>query len=120
MNRTVLVCDDAVSMRTMLSDILQRAGLTVVGEASTGAMAVEKYCELHPDLVTMDIVMPEMSGIEAVRAITTFDPRARIVMCSALGQQAFVTAAIRAGAKEFVVKPFEPSHVLEAVQRVLS
>ena len=119
MNNTVLVCDDAVFMRTMIGDILTQAGLEVIGEADSGAQAVEKYKALKPDLVTMDIIMPEMGGIEAVREITTFDPQARILMCSAMGQQALVAEAIPAGATDFVVKPFQPSRVLEAVQRVL-
>ena len=119
MNNTVLVCDDAVFMRTMLGDILTQAGHEVVGEADSGAAAVEKYKQLKPDLVTMDIIMPEMGGIEAVKAITNFDPQARVLMCSAMGQQALVAEAIQAGAKDFVVKPFQPSRVLEAVQRVL-
>ena len=120
MSHTVLVCDDAVFMRTMLADILQQAGFIVVGEAETGGRAVEQYKALRPDLVTMDIVMPDMGGIDAVRAITTFDPNARIVMCSAMGQQALVVDAIEAGARDFIVKPFQPSRVLEAVQRVLT
>jgi two-component system chemotaxis response regulator CheY len=115
----VLVCDDAIFMRTMISDILTQAGYEVVGEAETGAQAVERYKTLRPELVTMDIVMPDMGGIEAVREIVTFDPSARILMCSAMGQQALVIEAIQAGAKDFVVKPFQPSRVLEAVQRVL-
>ncbi|MBA3405200.1 MAG: response regulator [Gemmatimonadaceae bacterium] len=119
MNNTVLVCDDAVFMRTMIGDILTQAGLEVVGEAESGAQAVEQYMALRPDLVTMDIIMPEMGGIEAVRAITGFDPHARVLMCSAMGQQSLVAEAIQAGAKDFVVKPFQPSRVLEAVQRVL-
>ena len=119
MNNTVLVCDDAVFMRTMIGDILTQAGLEVVGEAESGAQAVEQYMALRPDLVTMDIIMPEMGGIEAVRAITEFDPQARVLMCSAMGQQSLVAEAIQAGAKDFVVKPFQPSRVLEAVQRVL-
>ena len=119
MNNTVLVCDDAVFMRTMIGDILTQAGLEVVGEADSGAQAVEKYKQLKPDLVTMDIIMPEMGGIEAVKEITRFDPQARVLMCSAMGQQALVAEAIQAGAKDFVVKPFQPSRVLEAVQRVL-
>ncbi|MBA3340916.1 MAG: response regulator [Gemmatimonadaceae bacterium] len=119
MNNTVLVCDDAVFMRTMISDILTQAGLEVVGEAASGAQAVERYKALRPDLVTMDIIMPEMGGIEAVKEITAFDPQARVLMCSAMGQQALVAEAIEAGAKDFVVKPFQPSRVLEAVQRVL-
>lgn len=119
MNNTVLVCDDAVFMRAMIGDILTQAGLEVVGEADSGAQAVEKYKQLKPDLVTMDIIMPEMGGIDAVKEITNFDPHARVLMCSAMGQQALVAEAIQAGAKDFVVKPFQPSRVLEAVQRVL-
>ncbi len=119
MNNTVLVCDDAVFMRTMIGDILTQAGLEVIGEADSGAQAVEKYKALRPDLVTMDIIMPEMGGIEAVKEITSFDPQARVLMCSAMGQHALVAEAIQAGAKDFVVKPFQPSRVLEAVQRVL-
>jgi two-component system, chemotaxis family, chemotaxis protein CheY len=118
-NNTVLVCDDAVFMRTMIGDILTQAGLEVIGEADSGTQAVEKYKALKPDLVTMDIIMPEMGGIEAVKQITQLDPAARILMCSAMGQQALVAEAIQAGAKDFVVKPFQPSRVLEAVQRVL-
>ena len=120
MNQTVLVCDDAIFMRTMISDILSQAGFEVVGEAESGLQAVEKYRMLKPDLVTMDIVMPDMGGIEAVREICKDDPEARILMCSAMGQQALVVEAIQAGAKDFVVKPFQPSRVLEAVQRVLA
>ena len=120
MNQTVLVCDDAIFMRTMISDILSQAGFEVVGEAESGLQAVEKYRMLKPDLVTMDIVMPDMGGIEAVREICKDDPSAKILMCSAMGQQALVVEAIQAGAKDFVVKPFQPSRVLEAVQRVLA
>jgi two-component system chemotaxis response regulator CheY len=115
----VLVCDDAIFMRTMISDILSQAGFDVVGEAESGVQAVDKYRQLKPDLVTMDIVMPDMGGIEAVREICKTDPDAKILMCSAMGQQALVVEAIQAGAKDFVVKPFQPSRVLEAVQRVL-
>jgi two-component system chemotaxis response regulator CheY len=115
----VLVCDDAIFMRTMIGDILNQAGFEVVGEAESGLQAVQKYRELKPDLVTMDIVMPDMGGIEAVREICKQDPEAKILMCSAMGQQALVVEAIQAGAKDFVVKPFQPSRVLEAVQRVL-
>ena len=120
MNHTVLVCDDAIFMRTMISDILSQAGFEVVGEADSGVQAVEKYHQLKPDLVTMDIVMPDMGGIEAVREICKSHPEAKILMCSAMGQQALVVEAIQAGAKDFVVKPFQPSRVLEAVQRVLA
>lgn len=120
MSGTVLICDDAIFMRTMIGDILRQAGFDVVGEAGNGRDAVEKYRELRPDFVTMDIVMPDMGGIDAVREIVEEDPRARILMCSAMGQQALVVEAIQAGARDFVVKPFQPSRVLEAVQRVLS
>ena len=120
MSHTVLVCDDALFMRTMVGDILQKAGFEVVGEAETGVQAIEKYKQLRPDLVTMDIVMPELGGIDAVREICKHDPGARVLMCSAMGQQALVVEAIQAGAKDFVVKPFVPGRVLEAVQRVLA
>jgi two-component system chemotaxis response regulator CheY len=118
-SHTVLVCDDAIFMRTMISDILSQAGFEIIGEAENGVQAVERYDQLKPDLVTMDIVMPDMGGIEAVREICQKDPEAKILMCSAMGQQALVVEAIQAGAKDFVVKPFQPSRVLEAVQRVL-
>ena len=120
MKSSVLICDDALFMRTMIKDILSEAGYNVVGEASTGAEAVASYRELQPSLVTMDIVMPEMGGIDAVREIIADDPNAKILMCSAMGQQALVIEALQAGAKDFIVKPFQPSRVLEAVQRVLS
>ena len=119
MSHTVLICDDAIFMRTMISDILAQSGYEIVGEAETGVQAIERYKQLKPDLVTMDIVMPDLGGIEAVREIVKFDPAARILMCSAMGQQALVVEAIQAGARDFVVKPFQPSRVLEAVQRVL-
>ncbi len=119
MAHRVLICDDAIFMRTMIADILTGAGYEVVGEAESGLQAVERYKALLPDLVTMDIVMPSMGGIEAVRAICKESPEAKILMCSAMGQQALVVEAIQAGAKDFVVKPFQPSRVLEAVQRVL-
>lgn len=114
-----MICDDAIFMRAMIGDILKQAGFEVVGEAETGTEAVEKYRELRPDLVTMDIVMPDMGGIDAVRAIIAEFPDAQILMCSAMGQQALVVEAVQAGARDFVVKPFQPSRVLEAVQRVL-
>ncbi|MGH7457911.1 MAG: response regulator [Longimicrobiaceae bacterium] len=120
MSQTVLICDDAIFMRTMIGDILKQAGFDIAGEAETGVQAVDKYKELKPDLVTMDIVMPDMGGIDAVREIVQEDAEARILMCSAMGQQALVIEAIQAGARDFVVKPFQPSRVLEAVQRVLS
>jgi two-component system, chemotaxis family, chemotaxis protein CheY len=119
MARTVLICDDALFMRSMLADILEQAGFDVVGQAETGAEAVKQYRDLQPSLVTMDIIMPDMGGIDAVREIVKEFPEANILMCSAMGQQALVIEAIQAGARDFVVKPFQPSRVLEAVQRVL-
>jgi two-component system chemotaxis response regulator CheY len=115
----VLVVDDAIFMRKMISDILEGNDMEIVGEADTGALAVEKYKELKPDLVTMDIIMPEMNGIDAVRQIISSDSQARIVMCSALGQQALVQDALAAGAKDFLIKPFNPSRVIEVVSKIL-
>jgi two-component system chemotaxis response regulator CheY len=115
----ILICDDAIFMRTMIADILTGAGYEIAGEAESGLQAVERYKTIKPDLVTMDIVMPDMGGIDAVKAIVAIDPGARILMCSAMGQQSLVVEAIQAGAKDFVVKPFQPARVLEAVQRVL-
>ena len=117
---TVLICDDAAFMRSLLSDILGEAGLEVVGEAQTGTEAIAKFKLLKPDLVTMDILMPEIGGIDAVKEIVRLAPEARVLMCSAIGQHSLVLEAIQAGARDFVVKPFQPSRVLEAVQRVLA
>lgn len=119
MAKGVLIVDDAAFMRMMIKDILSKNGYQVVGEAENGIKAVEKYAELKPDLVIMDITMPEMDGIEAVKRIRAVDPGATIVMCSAMGQQAMVIEAIQAGAKDFIVKPFQPERVLEAVNKVL-
>jgi two-component system chemotaxis response regulator CheY len=116
----VLVVDDAAFMRMMIKDILRKGGYEVIGEAEDGARAIERYKELHPDLVTMDITMPDMDGITAVKEIRKIDPNAMIIMCSAMGQQAMVIDAIQAGARDFVVKPFQPERVIEAVRKVLS
>lgn len=115
----VLVVDDAAFMRMMVKDILTKNGYEVVGEAENGMKAVEKFNELRPDLVTMDITMPEMDGISAVKAIKKIDPKAKIVMCSAMGQQAMVIEAIQAGARDFIVKPFQADRVLEAVRKAV-
>ncbi|MGQ9855545.1 MAG: chemotaxis protein CheY [Fervidobacterium sp.] len=115
----VLVVDDAAFMRMMLKDILTKAGHEVVGEAANGLEAVEKYKELKPDVVTMDITMPEMNGIDAIKEIKKVDPNATVIVCSAMGQQAMVIEAIQAGAKDFIVKPFQAARVIEAVQKVL-
>lgn len=116
---TVLIVDDALFMRMMIRDILSKDGFEVVGEAENGVEAVERYKEMRPDLVTMDIVMPEMDGIEAVRQIMKIDPNAKILMCSAMGQQPLVVEALEAGAKDFIIKPFQPSKVIEAVEKAL-
>ena len=120
MKLRVLIVDDAIFMRKMISDILVENGMEIVGEADTGAKAVEKYMELRPDLVTMDIIMPEMNGIDAVRKIMEFDSKTRIVMCSALGQQALVQEAIAAGAKDFLIKPFNAARVVEVIAKVFN
>lgn len=115
----VLIVDDAAFMRMMIKDILSKNDFEVVGEAANGQEAVEKYKELKPELTTMDITMPEMDGISAVKAIKGFDPAAKIIMCSAMGQQAMVIEAIQAGAKDFIVKPFQPDRVVEAMRKAL-
>ena len=115
----ILIVDDAAFMRMMIKDILTKNGFEVVGEAADGAQAVEKYSELNPDLVTMDITMPEMDGITALKAIKKADANAKIIMCSAMGQQAMVIDAIQAGAKDFIVKPFQAERVLEAIKKTL-
>ena len=115
----VLVVDDAAFMRMMVKDILSKNGYEVVGEAENGARAVEKWQELKPDLTTMDITMPEMDGITAVKDIKKLDPSAKVIMCSAMGQQAMVVEAIQAGARDFIVKPFQPDRVLEAVRKAV-
>jgi two-component system chemotaxis response regulator CheY len=116
----VLIVDDAMFMRRMLSDILEKGGHAVCGEASTGKEAVDRYKEVKPDLVTMDIIMPDMSGIEAVKEIKKIDAEAKILMVSAMGQQALVLEAVQAGALDYVVKPFQPSRVLESIDRIIN
>lgn len=115
----ILVVDDAAFMRMMVKDILVKNGFQVLGEAENGAKAIEKYKELSPDLVIMDITMPEVDGIQAVKEIKKINPNAKIVMCSAMGQQAMVIEAIQAGARDFIVKPFQADRVVEAVRKVL-
>ena len=119
MAKNILICDDAAFMRMMIKDILTKNGYNIVGEAENGAKAVEKYNELKPDLVLMDITMPQMDGIEALKKIKASDPNASIIMCSAMGQQAMVIESIQSGAKDFIVKPFQADRVLEAVQKVV-
>lgn len=116
--KTVLICDDSAFMRTMLAMVLKNASYHVVGEAGNGVQAVARYKELNPDIVTMDITMPEMDGIEALKEIRKLNPNATVVMCSAMGQQAMVIEAIQAGAKDFVVKPFNNDRVVEALRKL--
>jgi two-component system, chemotaxis family, chemotaxis protein CheY len=116
----ILIVDDAAFMRMMLKNIITELGHTVVGEGANGQQAVNLYQELKPDLVTMDITMPEMDGIAAVKEIRSKNPDAKIIMCSAMGQQALVLEAIQSGAKDFIVKPFEKDRIRDAITRVLS
>lgn len=120
MGNRILIVDDAAFMRMMIKDILTKNGYEVVGEAADGSQAVEKYNELKPDLVTMDITMPEKDGIAALKEIKATNPNATVIMCSAMGQQAMVIDAIQAGAKDFIVKPFQADRVIEAIQKALS
>lgn len=119
MSKRVLIVDDAIFMRNMIRDIFVNGGFEVIGEAGNGLEAVERYRELKPDIITMDIVMPFKSGIEATREIVAGDPAAVVVMCSALGQESLVMEAIEAGATDFIVKPFKEDDVLSVVRKVL-
>ena len=115
----ILVADDASFMRQMIREIVEMEGHEVVAEASDGIEAIDEFKNHHPDVVTMDIVMPRRSGIDAVKAILEFDPTARVVMCSALGQETLVTEALQAGAHDFIVKPFKPDSVVNTLKKVL-
>lgn len=115
----ILIVDDAAFMRMMIKDILTKNGYEVVAEAANGLQAVELYKAHQPDLVTMDITMPEMDGIEAVKQIKAVNPAAKVIMCSAMGQQSMVMDAIKAGANDFIVKPFQADRVLEAVKKIV-
>ncbi len=119
MTNRILVVDDAAFMRMMIKDILTKNGYEVVGEAADGVQAVEKFKDLSPDLVTMDITMPEMDGITALKEIKKLDGSAKVIMCSAMGQQAMVIDAIQAGAKDFIVKPFQADRVIEAIKKTM-
>jgi two-component system chemotaxis response regulator CheY len=120
MSVKILIVDDAAFMRMMIKNIVTKNGFEVVGEAENGAQAVKMYEDTKPDLVTMDITMPEMDGIESVKAIKKIDPGARIIMCSAMGQQSMVMEAIQAGAMDFIVKPFKQDRILQAIERVMN
>ncbi len=113
----ILIVDDAAFMRMMIRDVLTKNGFEIVGEAENGQKAIEKYKELTPELVIMDITMPEVDGIQAVKEIKKIDAGAKVIMCSAMGQQAMVIEAIQAGAKDFIVKPFQADRVVEAVKK---
>ena len=119
MAKNILICDDAAFMRMMIKNVLTKGGYNEAGEAENGAKAVEKYKELSPDLVLMDITMPEMDGNQALKEIKAIDGGAKVIMCSAMGQQAMVVESIQAGAKDFIVKPFQEDRVLEAVKKVI-
>lgn len=119
MAKNILIVDDAAFMRMMIKDILTKNGYNIAGEAENGKIAVDKYNEVKPDLVLMDITMPEMDGIQALKTIKGNDPNAMVIMCSAMGQQAMVIEAIQSGAKDFIVKPFQAERVLEAVKKVV-
>ena len=119
MAKNILICDDAAFMRMMIKDILVKNGYNIAGEAENGVKAVEKYQETKPDLVLMDITMPEMDGIQALKKIKAIDANASVVMCSAMGQQAMVIESIQYGARDFIVKPFQPDRVIEAVKKAV-
>jgi two-component system, chemotaxis family, chemotaxis protein CheY len=119
MGKKILIVDDAAFMRMMIRDILGKNGYEVVGEAENGARAIERYKDLIPDLVIMDITMPEVDGIQAVKEIKKVNAEAKIIMCSAMGQQAMAIESIQAGARDFIVKPFQAERVVEAVKKVL-
>ncbi len=116
----ILVVDDAAFMRKMVSDALIKGGHEIVGEAGNGIEAVSRFQELKPEVTTLDITMPEKDGLSALREIIEIDPSARVIMCSALGQESKVLESIKLGAKDFVVKPFQPDRVLEAVGKALA
>ena len=115
----VMICDDAAFMRMIIKDILEKHHLSVVAEAENGIQAVEMYQKYKPDIVMMDINMPEMDGIQALKRIMNIDDEAKVIMCSALGQQGMVIESIKAGALDFIVKPFEENRVIEAIENVL-
>jgi two-component system chemotaxis response regulator CheY len=116
---SVLIADDAAFMRMMLKNVLTEAGYEIVGEAENGAVAVAKHRELKPDLTTMDITMPEMDGLAALKAIRAEDPEARVIMCSAMGQKSMVVESFSAGARDFIVKPFQADRVVSAMEKAL-
>lgn len=119
MAKNVLVCDDAAFMRMMIKDILIKYGYNTIGEAENGRKAVAKYKELSPDLVLMDITMPEMDGIEALKEIMRIDANAKVVMCFVMGEQAMTKKSAQLGAKGFIKKPYHPEDVMETLKKVI-
>lgn len=115
----ILIVDDLTFIKMVLRDLVEKAGFHVVGEASDGEEAVRLYEEKHPDLVLMDITMPKMDGLSALKRIMAIDPAARVIMCSALGQQQLMVQAVQLGAKDFIVKPFRPERVLQSIKKTL-
>ncbi|MEL1238520.1 MAG: response regulator [Liquorilactobacillus nagelii] len=120
MGKKILIVDDAVFMRIKLKDILEKNGYEVAGEAQNGQEAFDQYQEVKPDLVTMDITMPEVDGLEALKMIRKADANAKVIMCSAMGQQGMVMDVIRAGAIDFIVKPFDTERVIKALDKAFS
>ena len=116
----ILVVDDAAFMRRMVIDVLQNGGHEIIGEAANGNEALARYQELRPDVMTLDITMPEKDGLTALRELMALDPTARVVMCSALAQESKVLEAVKAGAKDFIAKPFQASRVLSAIEKVVA
>ncbi len=119
-SKRILVVDDAAFMRMMIKDILVKNSYEIAGEASDGLMAIEKYMESRPDVVLLDITMPNMNGLETLNELKKIDPNAKVIMCSAMGQESMVIDAIKSGASDFIVKPFQGERIIKAVQKVLS
>ncbi|HOJ64198.1 MAG TPA: response regulator [Spirochaetota bacterium] len=120
MSARVLIVDDLAFIKLIIRDTLEKTGFEVVGEASNGIEAVEMYKRLKPDIVLMDITMPRMDGIQALQEIMKFDPNAKVIMCSALGQQKLIIQSIQLGAKDFIVKPFKPERIVGAIKKALN
>lgn len=119
-NISVLIVDDSLFMRNVLKEIVSKAGYTIAGEAATGRAAIQKSCELHPDVVLLDITMPEIDGLQALVEIVKLEPQINIIMCSAMGQQGIVMEALQKGAKDFIIKPFQQEKVVDSIERALS
>ena len=120
MSVRVLIVDDLTFIKIVLRDLVNRAGFRVIGEASDGLEAVQMYTDKHPDVVLLDITMPKMDGLTALKKILAIDPQARVIMCSALGQQRLIVQAIQLGAKDFIVKPFQPERVIGSIKRAMN